>query len=149
MMKRAVLCFALLFCLTAVSSAAETVYAARTTPVFSSPGGAELGRIYAGAALSAEAETDGFRRIRLAGLSGFAEASRLSVRQERDESISAQVYSPYGTETVVLRSAPSDSCSAVSILRAGEKVRVLGVFGRFRFVKAQAGSGFLSSDEMN
>ena len=53
-----------------------------------------------------------------------------------------------GTETIVLRSAPSGSCSTVGILRTGEKVRLLGHFGGFRYVRSPAGAGFLSSEEI-
>ena len=129
-------------------AAADAVFAARTAIVFSSPGGAQLGQVYAGAELAAEAEQNGFRRVRLAGLTGFVETAAVTAVKGRDETRDAKVSSPYGTETIVLRSAPSGSCSTVGILRTDESVRLLGHFGTFRYVRSPAGTGFLSSEEI-
>ena len=135
-------------CLTAAFAAADAAFAARTAKVFSTPGGTQLGQVYAGTELTADAEQNGFRRIRLAGLTGFVEAAAITSVKERDETRDARVLSPYGTETIVLRSAPSGSCSTVGILRTGEKVCLLGQFGGFRYVRSPAGAGFLSSEEI-
>ena len=141
-----ILLFALFFA--SAYAAADAVFAARTAVVFSSPDGSKLGQVYAGAELSAEAEQNGLRLIRLAGLTGFIEAAEITSAKERDETRNAKVLSPYGTETIVLRSTPSDSCSTVGILRTGETVRLLGCFGGFWYVRSPAGKGFLSLEEV-
>ena len=60
-----------------------------------------------------------------------------------------QVTSPYGTQSVVLRSAPSDSYDAVAMLLVGQELTVVGEFGEFYFVLLEDGSmGWLASDEL-
>ena len=129
-------------------ASAEMAYAARTAQVFASPGGTVLGQLFAGSVLEADKEQNGFCRIRVAGLSGFVKADLLSPEREQSSIRTARTYSPYGTETVVLRSVPSDSCSTAGILRAGESVHVLGSFGGFSLVRTANLLGFLSHEEL-
>ncbi len=148
-MKRMIwILFFFVLCLTAAFAVADAVFASRTANVYSTSGGAKLGQVYAGTELTADAEQNGFRRVRLAGLTGFVETAAITSVKERDETRNVRVLSPYGTETIVLRSAPSGSCSMVGILRTGEPVRLLGQFGGFRYVRSSAGTGFLSSEEI-
>ena len=147
-MKRIMCIFFFLLSLGAVCTSAETIYTVRTVSVFSSPQGQELGRIYAGTAVNAGEEQSGFRRIKLASLTAYAEADAFSADQGRNETQTAQALSPYGTETLILRDKPSDSCSTIGVLRAGETVRILGSFNGFCFVQSKSGSGFLSLQEI-
>ncbi len=130
------------------SASAETVYASRTTQVFASPGEATLGRIYAGTRLDADSEQNGFRQVRFAGLNGYVEADAVSGAQGQIDIHMAKVVSPYGTETVVLRSSPSNSYKTVSIIQAGASVQTLGVFNGFVLVRIGDVSGFLSKNEI-
>ena len=60
-----------------------------------------------------------------------------------------QVTSPYGTQSVVLRSAPSDSYDAVAMLLVGQELTVIGEAEGFCFVLlADGGMGWLASDEV-
>lgn len=63
------------------------------------------------------------------------------------------VVSPYGTQAVVLRSAPSDSYDALAMLKVGQELTVVGVRGEFCFVQLEDGSmgwlaGWLEDDEV-
>ena len=57
--------------------------------------------------------------------------------------------SPYGTQSVVLRSVPSNSYDAVAMLLVGQELTVVGEAGGFCFVLlADGGMGWLASDEV-
>lgn len=57
--------------------------------------------------------------------------------------------SPYGTQSVVLRSVPSDSYDAVAMLLVGQELTVVGEAEGFCFVLlADGGMGWLASDEV-
>jgi len=57
--------------------------------------------------------------------------------------------SPYGTQSVVLRSVPSDSYDAVAMLLVGQELTVVGEADGFCFVLlADGGMGWLASDEV-
>ena len=63
------------------------------------------------------------------------------------------VVSPYGTQSVVLRSVPSDSYDALAMLRVGQELTVIGMCGEFSFVLLEDGSmgwlaGWLAGDEV-
>ena len=61
----------------------------------------------------------------------------------------AQVASPYGTQSVVLRDAPSDSYDAVAMLMVGQEVTAVGTSGEFYFVLlGDGGTGWLAEDEI-
>ena len=67
-----------------------------------------------------------------------------------DATYDMRVVSPYGTQSVVLRSRPSDSYDAVAMLEVGEAVRVIGVSGDFYYVRIDNNAvGCLSDDELN
>ena len=67
-----------------------------------------------------------------------------------DATRSMEVVSPYGTQSVVLRSEASDSYDAVAMLRVGETVRVLGDSGEYYFVMTQSEAvGCLCSNELS
>ena len=68
----------------------------------------------------------------------------------RDSTYRGEVVSPYGTQSVVLRDAPSNSYDAVAMLPVGESVRVIGESGDFYYVRTGDNSvGCLSADEVN
>ena len=67
----------------------------------------------------------------------------------RDAAPDMQVVSPYGTQSVVLRSEASDSYDAVAMLTVGESVRVIGVSGDFYYVQLDDECvGCLAGDEL-
>lgn len=60
-----------------------------------------------------------------------------------------KVVSPYGTQSVVLRDAPSNSYGAVAMLTVGQEITVVGTSGEFVCVLLEDGSaGWLASDEV-
>lgn len=60
-----------------------------------------------------------------------------------------EVVSPYGTQSVVLRSRPSDSYDAVAMLPVGASVRAIGTSGDYYFVQIGDDSvGCLAADEV-
>ena len=66
-----------------------------------------------------------------------------------DATYDMQVVSPYGTQSVVLRSRPSDSFDAVAMLEVGDAVRVIGVSGDFYYVRSDEDAiGCLAGDEL-
>lgn len=59
------------------------------------------------------------------------------------------VVSPYGTQSVVLRNAPSNSYDAVAMLRVGQGIAVIGTSGTYCFVLLEdGGMGWLAEDEV-
>jgi len=59
------------------------------------------------------------------------------------------VVSPYGTQSVVLRDAPSNSYGAVAMLTVGQQITVVGTNGEFSFVLLEdGGTGWLASSEV-
>lgn len=59
------------------------------------------------------------------------------------------VLSPYGTQSVVLRSAPSDSYDAVAMLMVGQAVTAAGEYETFCFIMTEDGVfGWLAADEI-
>ena len=63
------------------------------------------------------------------------------------------VVSPYGTQSVVLRSVPSDSYDALAMLKVGQELTAIGMCGEFSFVLLEDGSmgwlaGWLAGDEV-
>jgi len=89
----------------------------------------------------------------------FAEAAGVSAEAKNacaaaggnllEEACETCVLSPYGTQSVVLRSAPSDSYDAVAMLMVGQKVTAAGEWDAFYFVVTQDGVfGWLAADEI-
>ena len=59
------------------------------------------------------------------------------------------VVSPYGTQSVVLRNAPSNSYDAVAMLRVGQGIALIGTSGSYCFVLLEdGGMGWLAEDEV-
>lgn len=63
--------------------------------------------------------------------------------------LAVQVVSPYGTQSVVLRDAPSNSYDAVAMLMVGQEITAVGTAGEFYFVMLGDGStGWLAANEV-
>lgn len=90
----------------------------------------------------------------LGSVSGYMMSEYLATGSDMDSVIDGtydmRVVSPYGTQSVVLRSRPSDSYDAVAMLEVGEAVRVIGVSGDFYYVRSgEDAIGCLAGDELN
>lgn len=113
---------------------------------------ASLGKFYSGTVVEIVADAgDGWAQVSIGGIEGYMMAQYLSTDGSgvRDGTYDRRVVSPYGTQSVVLRSRPSDSYDAVAMLTVGETVRVLGTSGDYCYVRTQnACVGCLSSDEL-
>ena len=72
-------------------------------------------------------------------VSGFALTQRLAQSARVNATYEASVASPYGTQSVVLRDAPSNSYHPVAMLMVGDRVMVIGQAGEFRYVKTVSG----------
>ncbi len=117
---------------------------------------ASLGKFYSGTEVEilSDAE-DGWSQVSIGGgqnsLDGYMMSDYLSTDGEGviDATFDMEVVSPYGTQSVVLRSKPSDSFDAVAMLEVGEAVRVIGVSGNFYYVQMDDDSvGCLDSSEL-
>lgn len=75
----------------------------------------------------------------MGSVSGYMTTDRLGASAHTDATHSASVVSPYGTQSVVLRSRPSNSYDAVAMLMVGDSVLVIGEMNEFKYV--QTGSG--------
>ena len=117
-----------------------------------------LGGFYSGTEVEIVSDAGGgWSRVTIGGgqssVSGYMVSDYLATGSAMDGVLDAtlerQVVSPYGTQSVVLRSRPSDSYDAVAMLPVGEAVRVIGVSGDFYYVRMSDDSvGCLSSDEL-
>lgn len=118
-----------------------------------------LGGFYSGAEVEIVSDAgEGWSEVTIGEgqgmLSGYMMSQYLATGEAmdgvRDETYDAQVVSPYGTQSVVLRDAPSNSYGAVAMLPVGEQVRVIGESGGFYYVRRDDDSvGCLSGDEVN
>ena len=118
-----------------------------------------LGGFYSGTAVEIISDAgNGWSQVTIGGgqssISGYMVSDYLATGSEMagviDATYDREVVSPYGTQSVVLRSKPSDSYDAVAMLTVGEAVRVIGVSGDFYYVRMSDDSvGCLSSDELN
>ena len=118
-----------------------------------------LGGFYSGTQVEIISDAGGgWSQVTIGGgqssVSGYMVSDYLATGGDMDGVIDAtydrEVVSPYGTQSVVLRSKPSDSYDAVAMLAVGEAVRVIGVSGDFYYVRMSDDSvGCLSSDELN
>ena len=117
-----------------------------------------LGKFYTGTQVEIVADAgDGWAQVTLGGnvnsVSGYMSMQYLSTGSEAsgvgDATLSMEVVSPYGTQSVVLRSEASDSYDAVAMLTVGESVRVIGVADGFYYVQLDEECvGCLASDEL-
>ena len=117
---------------------------------------ASLGKFYSGTEVEILSDAgDGWSQVSIGGgqnsLDGYMMSDYLSTNGEGvvDATFDMEVVSPYGTQSVVLRSKPSDSFDAVAMLEVGEAVRVIGVSGNFYYVQMDDDSvGCLDSSEL-
>ena len=103
-----------------------------------------LGRFFSGAQVDILGDAgNGFSKVSLGTgmgtVSGYVMTETLAAQAQTDATKTAYVVSPYGTQSVVLRSRPSNSYDAVAMLMVGDRVLIIGEAGQFRFV--QTGSG--------
>ena len=113
-----------------------------------------LGSFYTGTQVEVVEDTgDGWAQVTLGGsvnsVSGYMSSQYLSQEAALDATREMEVVSPYGTQSVVLRSEASDSYEAVAMLTVGESVRVIGVADGFYYVQLDEECvGCLASDEL-
>ena len=118
---------------------------------------ASLGKFYSGTEVEILSDAgDGWSQVSIGGgqnsLDGYMMSDYLSTDGEGviDATFDMEVVSPYGTQSVVLRSKPSDSFDAVAMLEVGTAVRVIGVSGNFYYVQMDDDSvGCLDSSELH
>ena len=115
---------------------------------------ASLGKFYSGTEVEILSDAgDGWSQVSIGGgQNGYMMSDYLSTDGEGviDATFDMEVVSPYGTQSVVLRSKPSDSFDAVAMLEVGEAVRVIGVSGNFYYVQMDDDSvGCLDSSELH
>ena len=72
-------------------------------------------------------------------VTGYAMTKDLVSGVSVNATAEAMVTSPYGTQSVVLRDAPSNSYHPVAMLMVGERVLVIGQAGEFRYVQTMSG----------
>ena len=118
-----------------------------------------MGGFYSGTEVEIVSDAgDGWSEVTIGGgqssVSGYMASDYLTTGSGMsgvlDATYDKEVVSPYGTQSVVLRSKPSNSYDAVAMLTVGEAVRVIGVSGDFYYVRMSDDSvGCLSSDELN
>lgn len=118
---------------------------------------ASLGKFYSGTPVEIVRDAGGgFAEVVIGSgeltLTGYMMTSFLSDADAADvvdATCDMQVVSPYGTPSVVLRSAPSDSYDALAMLAVGDTVRRIGVAGDFYYVLLLSGDvGCLAADEL-
>lgn len=116
-----------------------------------------LGQFYSGTQVEIVSDAgDGWSEVSLGGslnsLSGYMASEYLATGSDADgaadDTYDMEVSSPYGTQSVVLRSKPSDSYDAVAMLAVGESVQVIGVSGDFYYVQLDDCIGCLANDEL-
>lgn len=113
-----------------------------------------LGQFYSGTQVEITGGADGgWAQVEMGGgahsVCGYMKREYLSSASAVNATYTAKVISPYGTQSVVLRSKPSDSYNAVAMLRVGQEVTVIGVSGDFYYVRlADSSVGCLASDEV-
>jgi len=117
-------------------------------------GAGALGKFVSGTRVEIlEDAGNGWSKVRIGGgchsVSGYMMTEFLGGSSAVDARESRQVISPYGTQSVVLRSRPSNSYDAVMMLAVGESVTVIGVSGDFCYVQTADGTvGCLLSGEL-
>jgi len=103
-----------------------------------------IGRFFGGAPVEVLSDAgNGYKSVSfgsgLGTVSGYMAAECLSEGTQGNATHSANVVSPYGTQSVVLRDRPSNSYDAVAMLMVGESVLIIGEMDGFWYV--QTGSG--------
>ena len=118
--------------------------------------GRSVGKFYSGTQVEIVSDAgEGWSQVTIGGgqnsVSGYMMSSYLSTDGSSvvNGTFEKEVASPYGTQSVVLRSRPSDSYDAVAMLAVGDAVTVIGVSGSYYYVQLEDSSvGCLSSDEL-
>lgn len=116
-----------------------------------------VGQFYTGTPVEIVADAgDGWSQVTIGGgvnsLSGYMMTRYLAedATAVQDMTKEMQVVSPYGTQSVVVRSTPSNSYDAVAMAEVGDEVRVIGTKGDYYYVLLGDGSvGCLSTSEAN
>ena len=114
------------------------------------------GSFYTGTQVEVVADAgSGWAQVTLGGsvnsVSGYMSSQYLAGEAAGviDATRSMEVVSPYGTQSVVLRSEASDSYDAVAMLAVGASVQVIGVSDGFYYVPLDGECvGCLASDEL-
>lgn len=114
-----------------------------------------VGQFYTGTPVEIVADAGGgWSQVTVGGgvnnLNGYMMSQYLSsdASSVQDETKEMQVVSPYGTQSVVVRDAPSNSYDAVAMLEVGDNVRVIGTKGDYYYVLLDDDSvGCLSTSE--
>ena len=115
-----------------------------------------LGSFYTGTQVEVVADAgSGWAQVTLGGsvnsVSGYMSSQYLAGEAAGviDATRSMEVVSPYGTQSVVLRSEASDSYDAVAMLAVGASVQVIGVADGFYYVQLDGECVVcLASDEL-
>lgn len=110
-------------------------------------------KLVSGARVDVQEGADGWAKITLGkgrgSITGYMMTEYLAAAPAKDDVREKTVASPYDTQSVVLRSAASDSYDAVSMAQVGQTVLLLGSMDGFGLVQLADGSvGWLSNAEM-
>lgn len=103
-----------------------------------------LGRFFSGTCVDVLADAGGgWSQVSVGGgsgvVTGYVMTQYLSEVARVDATYAADVDSPYGTQSVVLRNRPSNSYNAVAMLMVGDRVLVLGEMDEFRYIQTASG----------
>lgn len=115
-----------------------------------------LGKFYTGTPVDIISDAgNGWSQVTIGSgsnsLSGYMMTAYLSldVSSVKDATLSMEVVSPYGTQSIMVRSEPSNSYDAVAALAVGDSVRVIGTTGNYYYVLLSDKSvGCLSTSEV-
>lgn len=113
-----------------------------------------LGKFYTGTPVDIVSDAgNGWSQVTIGSnsLSGYMMTAYLSldVSSVKDATLSMEVVSPYDTQSIMVRSEPSNSYDAVAALAVGDSVRVIGTTGNYYYVLLSDKSvGCLSTSEV-
>lgn len=115
-----------------------------------------LGQFYTGTPVNIVSDAgNGWSQVTIGSgnnsLSGYMMTAYLSADASSvtDATLYMEVTSPYGTQSIIVRSEPSNSYDAVAALVVGDSVRVIGTAGSYYYVLLSDQSvGCLSTSEV-
>lgn len=115
-----------------------------------------LGQFYTGTPVNIVSDAgNGWSQVTIGSgnnsLSGYMMTAYLSADASgvTDATLYMEVTSPYGTQSIIVRSEPSNSYDAVAALVVGDSVRVIGTAGSYYYVLLSDQSvGCLSTSEV-
>ena len=115
-----------------------------------------LGQFYTGTPVNIVSDAgNGWSQVTIGSgnnsLSGYMMTAYLSADASSvtDATLNMEVTSPYGTQSIIVRSEPSNSYDAVAALVVGDSVRVIGTAGSYYYVLLSDQSvGCLSTSEV-